>query len=206
LLLTVIAVSSTIAQPLSPGRALTYIVLLPTATVVFHRGLAFWQRRMSSRSTQPVGTASPLIGLVKWLGAPIAAVLLCGTLEAIVEQRATAVVRDDLGPVVRAIEAALSPNEPVPADIQDALGAADEIGFVVYYPRERAFVLATRGGSIDMDGSTIYYDSQDREWHRFHDDLAATDDPDAVRFKAATLDIGRIQYRRAGGSWMRAIQ
>ena len=34
----------------------------------------------------------------------------------------------------------------------------------------KRFVLAFPGGSIDIDGSTIYYDSAAGKWHRFHND------------------------------------
>jgi hypothetical protein len=203
LLLTVIGVSSAIAQPFARARVLLYLLLAPSAMIVFHRSLAFLQRRMAGSPAQRANTASRGIGPLKWLGAPLAAVLACGSLEAFVHQHGLTVVRGDLGPVVGAIEAKLSSNEPAPDDIVDALGAASEVNFVAYFPKQRAFVVATNGGSIDMDGETIYYDSQDREWHRFHNDLAETDDPDAARFTAATRDIRRIQYRRPDGSWTR---
>ena len=35
---------------------------------------------------------------------------------------------------------------------------------------ESRFVISTRGGSIDIDGSTIYYDSTKKEWNLFHND------------------------------------
>jgi hypothetical protein len=204
LLLAVTAVSSTIAQPFAPGRVLAYTLLAPLATIVFHRGLAFLQRRMRRRSGSPASTASLPFELVKWLGAPIAAVFVCGGLEAFVQERAFLVAREDLGPVVRAIEAKLSLNEPAPGDILDALGAAHQVGFVVYLHRERAFVLVALGGSIDMDGEKIYYDSEDRKWRRFHNDLEETDDPDATHWKAATRNVvERIEYRRHDTGWSR---
>jgi len=39
------------------------------------------------------------------------------------------------------------------------------------YDRRR-FVLSFAGGSIDVDGSTIYYDSSTRTWSKFHNDDA----------------------------------
>ena len=36
----------------------------------------------------------------------------------------------------------------------------------------KRFVLAFGGGSMDIDGSTIYYDSGAREWRKFHNDDA----------------------------------
>ena len=37
----------------------------------------------------------------------------------------------------------------------------------------KRFVLSFFGGSIDIDGSTIYYDSRTRTWTKFHNDDAA---------------------------------
>ena len=34
----------------------------------------------------------------------------------------------------------------------------------------KRFVLAFAGGSIDIDGSTVYYDSAAKQWRRFHND------------------------------------
>ena len=36
----------------------------------------------------------------------------------------------------------------------------------------RRFVLAFGGGSMDIDGSTIYYDSGVKAWRKFHNDNA----------------------------------
>ncbi|UCH40156.1 MAG: hypothetical protein JSU67_00160 [Gammaproteobacteria bacterium] len=38
------------------------------------------------------------------------------------------------------------------------------------------FIISTRGGSIDIDGSTIYYDSEKQEWNLFHNDNQAKAD------------------------------
>ena len=35
------------------------------------------------------------------------------------------------------------------------------------------FVLAFSGGSMDIDGSTIYYDSNTKQWNKFHNDRSA---------------------------------
>jgi hypothetical protein len=38
---------------------------------------------------------------------------------------------------------------------------------------QKRFVVAWGGGSADIDGSTIYYDSDSRQWRKFHNDTAA---------------------------------
>ncbi len=205
-LLVVVVASSTLQQPLHSGRVLAYILLAPAAMITWHRSLAFLRRRIASTPPGRIATAGRLVGVSKWLGAPIGAVLACVGLEAAVLQRALGLVERELEPVVSALEAKLHANQPAPGEIGEVLAAAgkgEQVRGVVYVPKDRAFVLAARSGSIDMDGETIYYDSRDRDWHRFHNDLAETNDPDAIRFKAGTRDVPSIRYSCADGTWRR---
>jgi hypothetical protein len=36
---------------------------------------------------------------------------------------------------------------------------------------DKRFVLSFGGGSIDIDGSTLYYDSESKRWRRYHNDI-----------------------------------
>jgi hypothetical protein len=56
------------------------------------------------------------------------------------------------------------------------------------------FVLAFRGGSADIDGSTIYYDSSTSAWHKFHNDL---DDARAV-YEKLTAGLAECLLQGAG--------
>ena len=47
-------------------------------------------------------------------------------------------------------------------------GARGMPGNILY--DDKRFVMWTRGGSIDIDGSTIWYDSATRRWSKFHND------------------------------------
>lgn len=49
----------------------------------------------------------------------------------------------------------------------------------------KRFVLAFQGGSVDIDGSTIYYDSGARAWRKFHND--SRDDREAYAALTAGL-------------------
>jgi hypothetical protein len=60
----------------------------------------------------------------------------------------------------------------------------------LYYDAQR-FVASLPGGSIDIDGSTIYYDSRGDEWMRFHND----DRKGRERFNALTENLEHCQLR-----------
>jgi hypothetical protein len=57
---------------------------------------------------------------------------------------------------------------PAVADYNRRTGSESPVGKLRY--DKRRFVLSFGGGSIDMDGSTIFYDSQAKTWRQFHND------------------------------------
>ena len=70
------------------------------------------------------------------------------------------------------IRACEKPGDEV--DIPDAIRPAikgPETIWIHYL--ESGFVISTRGGAIDIDGSTIYYDSTKKQWDLFHNDNQA---------------------------------
>ena len=63
-------------------------------------------------------------------------------------------------------------------------------GTVWIHFSESRFVISTRGGSIDIDGSTIYYDSKEKEWRLFHNDHQAKMDS----FNLLVEDFRRCKF------------
>ena len=55
----------------------------------------------------------------------------------------------------------------------------------------KRFVLAFQGGSIDIDGSTIYYDSGAGAWRKFHND--SSDDRQA--YAALTAGLAECELK-----------
>jgi len=200
--LTIVLIDGAIRNALSSGRALAYIVLAPMAAISVHRGFAFLQRRWLTGSPQRTRAVRASAALLKWVGSPLAAILLCVAVESAALARGLQMVREDLDPVVRTIEAKVNANGKPPDDVLEALGQARQVRSVNYYVNARGFVIATHGGSIDIDGETIYWDSTERRWRRFHNDLAETDDPDATHFRAATRDAHAARYRRSQAGWI----
>ncbi|MDH3715721.1 MAG: hypothetical protein OET44_17940, partial [Gammaproteobacteria bacterium] len=86
--------------------------------------------------------------------------------------------RDSYAPFITASRDNLpSPCAPALAILEDSTVAAynretyhaNRPKITLYYDAKR-FVASLPGGSIDIDGSTIYYDSRGNEWLRFHND------------------------------------
>ena len=58
--------------------------------------------------------------------------------------------------------------DPALADYVEDAGAPRS-GLKLHHDTGR-FVLSANGGSIDIDGSTVFYDSASRKWAKFHND------------------------------------
>jgi len=56
------------------------------------------------------------------------------------------------------------------------------------------FILTVPGASLDIDGSTVFYDSEIKSLLRFSDDLS--EHPNRVRFKRRSQELVRIYPRR----------
>lgn len=57
----------------------------------------------------------------------------------------------------------------------------------------RRFVLSLHGGSIDIDGSTLFYDSARRKWRKVHNDML--DNSGELRALVAGLESCRVALR-----------
>jgi len=62
------------------------------------------------------------------------------------------------------------------------------------YRDEHRFVLAFAGRSIDIDGSTFYYDSSAYAWHRFHND----DSKASAEFAGLVADLDSCILQESG--------
>ena len=56
------------------------------------------------------------------------------------------------------------------------------------------FILTVPGASLDIDGGTVFYDSEIKRLLRFHNDLG--DHPNALRFKRRRQDMAQLYPRR----------
>ncbi len=59
---------------------------------------------------------------------------------------------------------------PIDAALNAYLEQSDALRKATLHHGDRRFVIEFAGRSIDIDGSTLYYDSATRQWQRFHND------------------------------------
>ncbi len=79
------------------------------------------------------------------------------------------------------------------AALQGYLDRSRSPGKADLHHKPGRFVMSVMGGSIDIDGSTIYYDSRSRVWQKFHND--SVDKREAFAALVKDLDNCKITLR-----------
>lgn len=134
--------------------------------------LWMWRRRV------------PVAGARRWLArgvAIVAGVAAAAGLARVFDAASMARFESAMAPVVARLAAnAAAPCAPAArpaagAALDDYLQSAGRArpGGVLHHGGPR-FVLAFPGGSADIDGSTVWYDSAAPGWRKFHNDAAAS--------------------------------
>jgi len=171
------------------ATAWPYVQLMPQWLLVFAiPGLLFraielaWMRMRGQR----------LQARNRWLGRAIsilAGLMAAGGLWSAMDGISMARFESAMAPLVGQIHA--NAAAPCPPAARYAVGR-DLSAYLAESGAPRApaalahdsqrFVLALGGGSMDIDGSTLFYDSRSRGWRKVHNDmLAATGELDALR-------------------------
>ena len=111
-------------------------------------------------------------------------------------------VQAELGPAVALI--AKSGPKVDESALASALSSAQTLRRATARVSTGASVIWTDGGSIDIDGSTMFVILPQRDWGQFHNDEPS--DPGSTRERydkviASQKDGGELKCRRAEGSW-----
>ncbi|MBL8326030.1 MAG: hypothetical protein JNJ89_13845 [Rubrivivax sp.] len=122
----------------------------------------------------------------------VAGVFVAGGLWQLLEQASMARFEAALAPLVAQVHASAASPCPAPGKYAPPPETASylrssgwrgvKLPGRVHWNAQR-FVVALPGGSMDIDGSTIWYDSTARRWAKFHNDLRS----DAFTALVATL-------------------
>ena len=190
-----------LANPLDVGRALGYILLCLAAAVGLNRSLALWQGAAAS----PRGKKA--LRISKWILPLAVPFVLFGFLESHVAARGIEVVRESVGPLVTRLEDRSGTDGNLPDDLLEALRGATGIEALTVFAGDGRFVVAVAGGSIDLDGSTIFHAASQGDWEAFHNDLL---EPGAAgpakAYSDAIAGLTRTRYRKVGDEWERVTE
>lgn len=143
------------------------------------RRCAGWRRAAARLAAMPIGLVA------------------AGFLYSALERVSMASFEREIDAYVRQVEAnATAPCPPQARYVVDAalnayLDRSKALMPVELHYDARHFVLAFLGRSIDIDGSTVYYDSSTRIWRKFHNDSVE----DREAFAALVKDMAECRFR-----------
>ncbi|MGZ3453249.1 MAG: hypothetical protein ACXVEF_26840 [Polyangiales bacterium] len=140
-------------RPTQIGRFLPLVVCL---WIAFSSSVQAIGSRVGRGSIPPI-----MVLLVALVGAPVGCFAAVQTFQ-MAQEHAVRRVAEQLDPLVqRLLDPSASPLDAIPANPPPGL-------LVLRSGVE--FVVEVDGGSIDIDGSTILYDSKRRRWEQLHHD------------------------------------
>lgn len=86
------------------------------------------------------------------------------------QERMVATVKSDLIPIVTYIHKYKEQYRKVPQSIAATI-KPKTINNIYYYSTSDNFILGSYVPSLDIDGAQIFYDSRDKHWYQFHNDM-----------------------------------
>jgi len=131
-----------------------------------------------------------LLGLMKWLLTIIFPFFLAGMIIGNADRRVVSYIHSQLEPVISKIDNIMKQKSVPPTEVKDQLSGVTGLRNITYYWGQNLYLIETGGPSIDIDGTTIFYTSVDKKWHRFHNDSLSGDAPpdDEVLFYKKILE------------------
>lgn len=146
------------------------------ATIAFNRIVAVLQK-LSDRHFNRAEDSSKrsiwpkLLRVTNWLGTPFTFLFFMVLIELSAQHAGTFILSRDLQPLIECLD---DSSESVTAsrdDVLRCLRMCDRTHRVRVGVGTGRFVLKCRGGSIDLDGSTYFYDSDVGHWQNCHNDF-----------------------------------
>jgi hypothetical protein len=166
-----------------------------TLAIATNRSFAILQRFVKIRKLHRG------IGILKWLATLLVPFFCISIPINIANNRSIEIAKKHLTPLIKHIEHEQCKLTYPPPDILQGFKEIGEFSQVTYYRGDKHFIITIDGGSIDMDGSTIYYNSLTQEWLQIHNDIISTDRGEPYRNAVEGLD--EIRYRFKADKWVR---
>ena len=87
------------------------------------------------------------------------------------QEEMSATVKNELTPIIRYIEKYQQKYGKLPQSIGEAPIKPETLKNVYYDHTPHTFILGTYIASLDIDGAQIFYNSRDKQWYQFHNDM-----------------------------------
>ncbi len=174
--LVYIIISDGMATPLYGTRVLAHLLICSISALGINRAMACVQFFVKSKW---IGWP---ISIIKWVGAVIICFVISGEFERSVINKSLEVIEGEFHSVVQYVANYETESGNYPAAIPKEFRQLNKITMFSYYHGKDGFMIECPVSSIDMDGSTVFYDSSREKWFRFHNDQLIRYEKDKTRF------------------------
>ena len=169
---TLYFVVSLLSIPFASVRVGILVPLLIVSGLFINRALAILMGYFPSRKSRTSGILTSIARRLLTVAIPL---IFVSYINGVVNEKEVRKVRDHFAPLIANIEEYVKQHGRTPMDIADLLPEEDTSIPFIYFHGEGRYMLEIRGGSIDIDGSTIFFSPSTNQWVRIHNDLLNPD-------------------------------
>jgi hypothetical protein len=181
------------ASPIGSVRVVHFLLLFLLSGLLFNRLMLVFQRTHLSDIGQ---VTRVLAHASRWLLTLVLPILFTGFVNAQTDSREQRDIARSFAPLLGSIDQFAARNGQFPEDLSGHLKLNPTYLRFTYMFAKDAYVIETRGGSIDIDGSTVFFNSKVKTWSRIHNDALGKDTrhPIALAYRALTKDMLARSY------------
>ena len=182
IIVTAWLVITMISNPFFGPRVMHLLLMMASSAIFINTSITIPQNYLIN----PKGLRL-FVGAGKWALTIAFPFFLMASVNSFADSKTLEITRAELSPVIDFIDKNFNQHGNFPADILAEVEKIHKLTNVTYIFNDDNFLIQTRGSSIDIDGSTIFYLSSDREWRREHNDMIeAVATEDAKLYREAT--------------------
>lgn len=126
------------------------------------------------------------------------------------QEKVFTTVKSELEPMVAYIEQYQKEQGRNPENIRNVTAMPPTLRNLYYFSAVNSFILGTHIASLDIDGAQIFYDSRDKTWYQFHNDMYQhyqdkVEKPKSIESYISFHEQGnvaRVILRKSNGVWL----
>ncbi len=154
-------------QPFAIARISSLLPMMLALLVFFNRTFTFTFTLKKIKT----GNHRIIVFIGKWLLTLFLPILVISQINEVTNTKSEHLVTEKFENLILHLDKERQSKQPLPDDLLDFLQTSTISKSFNYYYGSAEFMLTTEGGSIDIDGSTLFYHSDYKQWHYIHNDL-----------------------------------